>query len=470
MRLTKLLLTASFATSVFAASPAFNVSVSASNTILQNLQALAMSNMNTSVSYINLLLGMNTSCTSEVAQLLNSSEAMNLTFFAPSDSAFSNITGWPDLGANFCNNCNNTSSSGLNTGNSSSSTGSSSGACNNSSSSCAQGCNSTAVGFNATASELSPCLSEVLQYHVLNESLYFNETRFGFLNRSSTNVTVLPTYLNSSCLVHLSNTTNNTSGGQSQSSNQTQSNNQYLVFNITNTNSSSSSGSGQGQSSSNMTSPYNVTILHGINTPANVTSFDIQSSNGVLHIIDAVLIPPANFSQTLNYTYNMTQSQSNSSNSTGSSSGGSSNNSSLLFLNQTDLSMLANMTGITVLLPDPEGMQQSGNSSNNSFNVTDYVFPQVIFNNQSFVNIGNLTDGVFLQQNFTNINGQNVTFLFGRNYSVIVNGTQITKSNILMDNGVLHLLNSTQLSSHSQNQSQDQSQPILTRLLRFFKS
>jgi hypothetical protein len=137
-------------------------------------------------------------------------------------------------------------------------------------------------------------------------------------------------------------------------------------------------------------------------------------------------------------------------------------------LNQTDLNMLANMTGITLLLPDPEGMQGMNSSSNTSFNVTEYLFPQVIFNNQSFVNIGNLSDGVYLQQNFTNINGQNVTFLFGRNYSVIVNGTEISQSNILMDNGVLHLLNSTQLFSERQLPVQGQS--VLSRLLRFIKS
>lgn len=436
--------------------------VSANNTILQNLQALANSMNNSSVNYINLLLGMNTSCTSQIAQLLNSSDSsMNLTFFAPSDAAFNNITGWPDLGADFCSICNQTSSSNS----SQSSGGASQGGMNGGGRNCSSSCNSTALDFNATASQLAPCIPEILQYHVLNQSLYFNETTFGFLNRSSSNITVLPTYLNSSCLVHLTNSSssgNNTGGaagagsgdqsGENSMSNSTsQSNNQFLVFNITKNNDSQGSNGG---SSMNSSSPYNVSISHGINIPANVTVFDIQSSNGVLHIIDALLIPPANMSQTLNYTFNSTNSTSNN----------SSSGSSALF-NQTELSQYYNMSGITIFLPDPESAQGQ-NMSNGSFNVSDYVFPELIFNNQSFLNIGNLSDGVFLQQNYTNINGQNVTLLFGRNYSVLINGTAVTRSNILMDNGVMHLLNATQLQSSPGLTS---GQGILSRLSRFLK-
>lgn len=452
----KVLLTATIVSAALAASPTFNVS--SNNTILQNLHALSMSNMNTSVSYISLLLGLNTSCTSQVTQLLNSSDAMNLTFFAPSDSAFNNITGWPDLGANFCDSCSSNSSASME---GEGGVGSSN---NSSSSSCPTGCNSTALGFNATAPELAPCLSEILQYHLLNESLFFNDTRFDFLNSSFTNITVLPTYLNSSCLVHLSNSTNMTTDGTAggadaeQSENQLQSNNQYLVFNITNNNSSSL------DEASSMSSPFNITLLHGINAPANVTVFNIQSSNGVLHVVDAVLIPPANFSQTVNFTFNNMTGQDGSSNESDNNGG---SNSTIPFLNQTELEMMANMTGITVFLPDPEGMQQDSNSSSNSFNLTNFVFPQVIFNNQSFSSTGNLSEGVFVQQNFTNINGENVTFLFGRNNSLLVNGTEVSRSNILMDNGVLHLLNSTQL--FSQDQSFGNGQNLLSRVRRFLK-
>ena len=52
---------------------------------------------------------------------------------------------------------------------------------------------------------------------------------------------------------------------------------------------------------------------------------------------------------------------------------------------------------------------------------------------------GNLSDGVFYQQNLTNLNGENVTILFGRNNAMLFNGSRVTDSNVLMKNGVMHL-------------------------------
>lgn len=194
-------------------------------------------------------------------------------------------------------------------------------------------------------------------------------------------------------------------------------------------------------------SQFNVTILHGINAPANVTVYDIPSSNGVLHVIDALLIPPANMTQTINSTYSSSSSSSNSSNSNGGSNSGSSSGSSALpsFLNQTDLEMYANMSGITVFLPDSSSSSSSGsNNTSTSFNITNYIFPSLLYNNRSFEVIGNLSDGVFFQQNLTNLNGENVTILFGRNNAMLFNGSRVTQSNILMKNGVLHMFDASQ--------------------------
>lgn len=417
-----------------------SMQVSPNKTILQNLYALSLnhtSSQNACLSYISLLLGLNTSCTANVTELLNSTSG-NYTFFAPSDQAFRAIPGFPDFGPNFCQRCNNSHENENSAGG-----GLISRIFQNDQGSqqerqkCPIGCNDTSLAINSTSSQLMPCLPQILQYHLLNESLIFNSTTFGFLNRSSYNLTVLPTMLNSSCLVNLVNAsavaTNSTNDDASSG---TMQNNQVLVFNISTGMNEANSSSGSSMGSSK----YNVTILHGINAPANVTVFDIPSSNGVLQVIDALLIPPANMTQTINSTY--------SSNSTlgFNSNGGSGLPSS--FLNQTDLEMYANMSGITVFLPDANSISSIGNSSSgtnssNTFNITNYIFPSLLYNNRSFEIIGNLSDGVFFQRNLTNLNGENVTILFGRNNAMLYNGSRVTQSNILMKNGVLHMFDAS---------------------------
>lgn len=440
--------------------------VSPNNTILQNLYALAMNQTashNASLSYISLLLGLNTSCTANVTELLNSTSG-NYTFFAPSDQAFRVIPGFPDFGPNFCQHCNGNSTGSSVSGGSGGGLMSrifQSNQQDQQQQQCPMGCNDTSLAINATSAQLMPCLPQILQYHLLNESLTFNSTTFGFLNRSSYNLTVLPTMLNSSCLVNLvnastgaTNATNETSGrvgpvgsvsAQQEEGGSMMQNNQVLVFNISSSSSNNSSeGSGGSQQSSLGSSQFNVTILHGINAPANVTVFDIPSSNGVLHVIDALLIPPANMTQTINSTYSM--SSRNVSSSVSSSGNQMSNLPS--FLNQTDLEMYANMSGITVFLPDSNSASSLGNSTsgNNTtnFNLTNYIFPSLLYNNRSFEVIGNLSDGVFFQQNLTNLNGENVTILFGRNNAMLFNGSRVTQSNILMKNGVLHMFDASQ--------------------------
>lgn len=431
-----------------------SMQVSPNNTILQNLYALSLNqtySQNASLSYISLLLGLNTSCTANVTELLNSTSG-NYTFFAPSDQAFRAIPGFPDFGSNFCQRCNNSSSSsgsgsdgqqGLISRIFQSEQGN-----QQQQQQCPMGCNDTSLTINATSAQLMPCLPQILQYHLLNESLTFNASSFGFLNRSSYNLTVLPTMLNSSCLVNLvnattgaTNATNETNGSigpvgsvsAQQQNGAMMQNNQVLVFNISRMTSDNSSGSQQQQMGS---SQFNVTILHGINAPANVTVYDIPSSNGVLHVIDALLIPPANMTETINATYSNGTSGSNNGNS------GSGSSSLPSFLNQTDLEMYANMSGITVFLPDSNS--SIGNNASTSFNISNYIFPSLLYNNRSFEVIGNLTDGVFFQQNLTNLNGENATILFGRNNAMLFNGSRVTQSNILMKNGVLHLFDASQ--------------------------
>ena len=429
-----------------------SLQISANNTILQNLYALSLNesyyNMsNTSLSYISLLLGLNSSCTSNVTQILNSTSG-NYTFFAPSDQAFRSIQGFPEFGSDFCQNCSQSNNSSSRSGGGIISRMFQSD--QNEQVQCPRGCNDTSLAYNATSSQLMPCLPQMLQYHLLNESLSFNSTSFGFLNRSMYNLTVLPSMLNSSCLVNLSNST--TTGGAAGGSNNTannstmMTNNQVLVFNITNSN-ITSSNSTQNNNNNNSTfgsSQFNVTILHGINEPANVTVFDIPSSNGILHIVDALLIPPANMTDTLLYTYS---NNTDSAGSSGNNNSTSSSSSGMLpsFLNGTDLEMFANMSGITVFLPNMNSTStnstssDSNSNSTSSFNITNYIFPTLLYNNRSFETIGNLTDGVFIQQNLTNLNGENVTVLFGRNNAMRFNGSEVTESNILMKNGVLHL-------------------------------
>lgn len=469
-----------------------SMQVSPNNTILQNLYALAMnqtSSHNASLSYISLLLGLNTSCTANVSALLNSTEG-NYTFFAPSDQAFRAIPGFPDFGPNFCQRC-NSSSSGSGSSGASGSLMSRIFQVNQTGSHCPMGCNDTSLAINATSAQLMPCLPQMLQYHLLNESLTFNSTSFGFLNRSNYNLTVLPTMLNSSCLVNLvnsttgaTNATNETSGSvgpigsvsaQQESgigSSEMMQNNQVLVFNISsgmseNNSSSGGAGGSSGSQQSQGSSQFNVTILHGINAPANVTVFDIQSSNGILHVIDALLIPPANMTQTINATY------SSSNNTVVSNPNAGMENSSGLpsFLNQTDLEMYANMSGITVFLPDANSSSGNNSLTGSNFNLTNYIFPSLLYNNRSFEVIGNLSDGVFFQQNLTNMNGENVTILFGRNNAMLFNGSRVTQSDILMKNGVLHMFDASQSLFGNAGQSGNSTEGVaagLGRILRQF--
>jgi uncharacterized surface protein with fasciclin (FAS1) repeats len=422
----------------FGVSRAHFTVVSPNNTILENLHALAFQQgeYNASVNYISLLLGLNASCTSDLSAMLNSTDG-NYTFFAPNDDAFRAVSGFPNFGSNYCETCSNSSSSSSSNGNGNNNINGN-GIIgrnrnnmnmnnNNNINHMVSKCNDSSLAFNATSSELMPCLPQMLQYHLLNETLFFNSTRFGFLNASSYNYTVLPTFLNSSSLVNLS-------GNDSEDGN----NNQVLVFNISNSNGNGNDNGQQDDTSVNFTSPFNVSILHGINPVANVTLFDIPSSNGILHVIDRLLIPPANLTATINATY-MDENDNISM------------NPSVSFLNRTDLEMYANMSGITVFLPSA----QSNQTDLSSFNVSNYIFPELFYNNRSFELVGNLSENVFFQQNLTNLNGEIVPILFGRDNSMLFNGSRVIQPNILMKNGVLHIFDSSEASFLNGNNSDD---------------
>ena len=178
----------------FGASRAHFTVVSPNNTILENLHALAFQQgeYNASVNYISLLLGLNASCTSDLSAMLNSTDG-NYTFFAPNDDAFRAVSGFPDFGSNYCETCSNSSSSsncngnGINGRNRNNMNMNMNNNNNNNNNHMVSKCNDSSLAFNATSSELMPCLPQMLQYHLLNETLFFNSTRFGFLNASSYN-------------------------------------------------------------------------------------------------------------------------------------------------------------------------------------------------------------------------------------------------------------------------------------------
>ncbi|KAG0170609.1 hypothetical protein DFQ28_002061 [Apophysomyces sp. BC1034] len=176
---------------------------------------------------------------------------------------------------------------------------------------------------------------------------------------------------------------------------------------------------------SNVSDPSNATqvgfkVGNG-RTSANVVLSDILASNGVLHVIDNVLLPP-----------------------------------------QAPTEVIKNISAISELAQVIERFPQFGTQLNSTSNFTLFApnnaaLSQINTNGMNNQTIENMVrtyflEGVYYTTNFTEAAGGNgttsVTTAAGSSLPITVNGTHIkvnntinvVQSNVLMDNGVMHII------------------------------
>lgn len=233
-----------------------------------------------------------------------------------------------------------------------------------------------------TPMDIRNCLGELVRYHVV-PGIQFSA--LGNLGNSSIAVNVLPTMLNSTFapgLVRLADDV-----PQSIIVNQT-SNNRVIV---------------------------NQWVDTGAHRPARIVHKNIQCLNGVIQGVNQVLLPPSDIFRTLHAINPQ---------------------SALTSLRTPDLAQpISGQSNITMFWPisgfdlaSPE--QAIRKSVGQLFNYTEYVIPeQIIFNNQTF--------GQF---NATALSGHQRIIGFGEGFNMTVEGIQVVASNILIENGILHLI------------------------------
>jgi uncharacterized surface protein with fasciclin (FAS1) repeats len=225
------------------------------------------------------------------------------------------------------------------------------------------------------------CLTEMASYHIIPGLQFIALERLGNVSEV---VTVLPTMLNSTSAPSLVKLDANNS--QSLVVNQTASG--FLV---------------------------NQRVNFGVLPPAKIIYKNITCLNGIIQGIDRVLIPPPNLYQSLQVL-----------------NPGNSWNA----LRTPDLAQpVMSMSNATIFLPMSGFELRSPaeallRSTSSLYNYTEYVTNQrVLFNNQ--------TNGSL---NLTMVNGVERNVTFGQNYTMHMDGVKVLLSNILVKNGVLHLL------------------------------
>ncbi|KAH8551274.1 FAS1 domain-containing protein [Umbelopsis sp. PMI_123] len=163
-----------------------------------------------------------------------------------------------------------------------------------------------------------------------------------------------------------------------------------------------------------------VNVYYGANY-ANVTSADNSASNGVVHIINAVLIPPTNVNGTaLQAGLDMFVSILNSTNSTDG---------------------INKKSGITIFAPNDDAFNSASLSKYNSSQLANIVAYHVV-------------EGLYFSTNLTNLTSpMNVSSEAGSNFTIDGSGgsikltdlsgnqtAHVVKTDILTDNGVIHVI------------------------------
>ncbi|CEG70152.1 hypothetical protein RMATCC62417_06099 [Rhizopus microsporus] len=392
--------------------------------------------------------------------LLNQSET-NITVFIPSDqvyqaiSSFTNSTnnttnggGTANGGTNNGNSSNGTSSNGTSSnGNSSdgnSSNGNSSNGGSSNGGSSTNGSENNGASFNMSQYFTSPYImnfnmTDVIYYHIVNESILIQDL---FSNDTMGNATVVNSLVSNDTINRLgygvqlllqkiqANQTNSTETPGNQTNGTGTSGNQ--------TNGTEASG---GQSStlvtdgsSNNNAGFNYTIGNGFGYATINTTQMVQTSNGIIYIIDKVLVPPVDFNLTLEALPNITQ----FSNLTTEQFNVTQFEQLFTTLNATNSSAfetLANMTNATYFVPVDNAFAMTGQSQVDNQTLPNLLAAHIVQGVYYTTNITNATEDITAQS----LAGQNIT-LSKNDTNFFVNNATIVVPNILLDSGVVHLI------------------------------
>ncbi|ORY02898.1 Fasciclin-domain-containing protein [Basidiobolus meristosporus CBS 931.73] len=168
-----------------------------------------------------------------------------------------------------------------------------------------------------------------------------------------------------------------------------------------------------------------VTVAYGLKS-ANVVKADLESSNGVIHIIDQVLLPPVKPSQTA-----------------------SNANLTALVDALTKANLVETVDGLkgaTIFAPVDEAFKKANAGSLNATALTNVLKYHVVSPGVKYST--DLKDG----DKLTTVQG-NVLNVKIANGSVTINGAKVVTANVLTSNGVVHVLDGVLIPGQQSNSS-----------------
>ncbi|ORE03682.1 FAS1 domain-containing protein [Rhizopus microsporus var. microsporus] len=282
-------------------------------------------------------------------------------------------------------------------------------------------------------------MTDVIYYHIVNESILIQDL---FSNDTMGNATVVNSLVSNDTINRLgygvqlllqkieANQTNGTETSGNQTNGTETSGNQ--------TNSTETSGDQSPtlvtDGSSNNNTGSNYTIGNGFGYATINTTQMVQTSNGIIYIIDKVLVPPVDFNLTLEALPNITQ----FSNLTTEQFNVTQFEQLFTTLNATNSSAfetLANMTNATYFVPVDNAFATTGQSQVDNQTLPNLLAAHIVQGVYYTTNITNATEDITAQS----LAGQSIT-LSKNDTSFFVNNATIVVPNILLDSGVVHLI------------------------------
>ncbi|SAM05467.1 hypothetical protein [Absidia glauca] len=349
---------------------------------------------------------------------------------------------------------------------------------------------------------------DVLSYHILNGSWPLTNITHGIHINDTlmSNETAYPlaefaplVIINNSTSMNGTNSTsggqnstssgqNSTSSGDNSTSTENGSNSAISFLSLLAQNATDQNSTSHGNSSSSS----NVTVGNGIGY-ANIIMPDITLNNGIVHIIDKILVPPVslvdalkqlNETQVTKHLNETSGSSSNSSSSSNSTETSSPDNSTApesspseiqtgnTFVELSSLmdasdnksaeltSLLNSATNVTIFLPSDQAIknftsnEEKGSKNDSSMNMTDLVKNHVV-------------NGTYYTSNFTEtplnattLNGTQIELTGSANGTMFqVGNATIVKANILTNQGVVHVIDQVLQPSAPSSNSSNSSTP-----------